>query len=274
MTHEPLDRDGEGYRTPSTGEAFPDQSGIPCFLPVGQRAQTHEERADFVNAVKTLLRRWPRFYVWLIYLISPVCYVGMTAQKFLRRFPQQALILNVGSGVHRYDAQMVNIDMYPYKEVDVVGDATALPFLDNSFDGALCEYLLEHVTKPDLVMREILRVLKPGGEVFITVPFVYAFHACPHDYYRWSIMGVKELCKEGDIRIVYSRSGPTSALVSALVTWCSIALSFGWEPLYNIWSMILLIPLAPLKFLDHLFGRFPTALHGTEGFYAIVAKRM
>ena len=215
-------------------------------------------------------------YIWLIKLISPVCYVTMTARKFLKRFGPEALILNVGSGVHRYPRKharaIVNLDMYPYREVNVVGNATALPFPDNTFDGALCECLLEHVTEPALVIREMLRVLKPGGEVFITVPFVYTFHACPHDYYRWSIMGVRELCKEGDIRIVASRSGPTSALVCQLVTWLSIVLSFGYEPLYHVLNMILLLPLAPLKFLDHIFGRYPTALHGTEGFYAVIAK--
>lgn len=273
QTHAPLFRDGEGYRCTSTDDFFPDQSGVPSFLPVTERAQTHEERADFVNAVKTLLRRSPWLYRFLIYWISPVCYVGMTAQKFLRRFPDDACVLNVGSGVHRYTQTMVNIDMYPYREVDVVADAGALPFPDNSVDGALCECLLEHVTEPRRVIAEILRVLKPGGQAFLTVPFVYAFHACPHDYYRWSIMGVKELCKQADGVVVASRSGPTSALVSQLVTWLAIVLSFGWEPLYNVWSMVLLLPIAPLKFLDHLFGRYPTALHGTEGFYAIITKK-
>ncbi|TSC80451.1 MAG: type 11 methyltransferase [Candidatus Peregrinibacteria bacterium Gr01-1014_25] len=247
--------------------------GVPCFLPLALRHRAEEERGDFVNAVKTLLRRSPLLYRWLIYLISPVCYVGMTAPRFLRSLPVDALVLNVGSGVHRYTTTMVNLDMYPYSGVDVVADATALPFPDNTFDGALCECLLEHVTRPELVVREILRVLKPGGRVYITVPFVYAFHACPHDYYRWSIMGVRELCREGDIVDVASRSGPTSALVSQLVTWLAIVLSFGSERLYNVWSMILLVPIAPLKFFDHIFGRFPTALHGTEGFYVIMAKR-
>lgn len=273
QTHAPLQREEGGYRCASSGEFFPDHDGVPSFIPVNARGQTHEERADFVNAMKTLLRRWPWFYRFLIYWISPVCYVGMTAPQFLRTLPAGARVLNVGSGVHRYSRDMVNLDAYPYKEVDVVGDAMALPFPDATFEGALCECLLEHVTEPKRVVGEILRVLKPGGKAYLTVPFVYAFHACPHDYYRWSIMGVRELCNEADACEVASRSGPTSALVCQLVTWLAIALSFGSERIYNVFAMALLIPLAPLKFLDHLFGRYPTALHGTEGFYAVITKR-
>lgn len=268
----PLVRAEGGYRCERTGDTFPDQRGVACFLPPAQRQQEEQERTDFTNRVKTLLRRSPRLYMWLIYLISPVCYVGLTAPKFLRRFATGSLVLNVGSGVHRYAVPTVNLDVFPYKEVDVVGDALAMPFQDNTFDGALCECLLEHVTDPKAVVREMVRVLKPGGEAFITVPFVYGYHGCPNDFYRWTVSGMRELCDAGEIVEIRSRSGPTSGLVSSLVTWLAITLSFGSQRLYEVWSMVLLIPLAPLKFFDHIVGRFPTAVYGTEGFYAIIRK--
>lgn len=273
VSRAPLTKTADGgYRCDATGEAFPLQNGVPCFLPINERIMQEEERSDFTNRVKTLLRRSPRLYMWMIYIISPVCYVGMTAQKFLRRYGNESLVLNVGSGIHRYAVPTVNLDIFPYKEVDVVGDATRMPFADNTFDGALCECLLEHVTRPNDVVKEIVRVLKPGSEVFITVPFVYGYHGCPNDFFRWTVSGMRELCSAGDIVEVRSRSGPTSGLVSSIVTWLSITLSFGSERLYEIWSMVLLIPFAPLKFLDHIVGRFPTAVYGTEGFYAIVRK--
>ncbi len=46
-------------------------------------------------------------------------------------------------------------------------DAHALNLLDNSFDVAYCRYLLEHVQNPEVVLRELYRVLKPGGKIFI-----------------------------------------------------------------------------------------------------------
>ncbi|MEM2045964.1 MAG: class I SAM-dependent methyltransferase [Thermoproteota archaeon] len=46
------------------------------------------------------------------------------------------------------------------------------PFSNNSFDVALCFEVLEHLFQPDIVLREIYRVLKPGGVALITVPNV------------------------------------------------------------------------------------------------------
>jgi SAM-dependent methyltransferase len=236
------------------------------------RHQAKEERGDFANAVKTMLRRWPRLYIALIYVISPVCTIGLTARKFVRRFPADARILNVGSGVHRYRSSMVNLDIYPYRGVDIVADATALPFPDDTFEGAICECLLEHVPEPKKVVKEMVRVLKPGGTIFLSVPFIYPFHGCPNDFYRWTLTGMKNLCDAGETVEIRSRSGPTSALVSILVTYCAIFFSFGSQTLYHILSMLFLIPFFPLKYLDLILGRFPTAMHGTEAFYAVLRK--
>lgn len=46
------------------------------------------------------------------------------------------------------------------------GDAHQLPFESNSFDVVYCRYLLEHVANPDMVLREVARVLRPGGRFF------------------------------------------------------------------------------------------------------------
>lgn len=273
-SHLPLTKEEGGFRSKETGEFFPLQEGKPSFLPPEARLQERKERSDFVNRVKTFLRASPHVYLFLVHALGPAFCTGFTARKFVRQFPEDARVLNVGSGVHRYRKSMVNLDIFPYAGVDVVADATALPFPDGSFEGALSECLLEHVPRPVEVVREIVRILRPGGRAFISAPFIFPFHACPNDYYRWSITGMRELCKEAGAEIISiaSRSGPTSALVAQLATWCAIALSFGSTKLYHILSMVLLIPFAPLRLLDLILGRLPTALHGTEGFYVVIRK--
>jgi ubiquinone/menaquinone biosynthesis C-methylase UbiE len=49
------------------------------------------------------------------------------------------------------------------------GDAQALPFADNSFDAIVCAYGVIHVPVPELALREMLRVVRPGGRVAISV---------------------------------------------------------------------------------------------------------
>ena len=49
-------------------------------------------------------------------------------------------------------------------------DVQVLPFLDESFDAAICIHVLEHVPDDRSAMAEIFRVLRPGGWAFISVP--------------------------------------------------------------------------------------------------------
>ena len=51
-----------------------------------------------------------------------------------------------------------------------------MPFENNTFDAVLCNHVLEHVTDDIIAMKEIVRVLKPGGFAILQVPF---FHPVP-----------------------------------------------------------------------------------------------
>ncbi len=230
------------------------------------------ERTGFINVLKSFLRRSPRFYRFLIFLISPVFFNGVSPKTFLHPYPKGALLLSIGAGVHRYRDDLINLDIFPYAGVDIVADATAIPIESNTIDAVLCEFLLEHVPHPTKVVEEILRILKPGGKAYIAIPFVYPFHASPNDFYRWSIEGLRQLLKNGTIEDINTRSGPTSALTAQLETWAAITLSFGSEKLYSFLSVVMLLIFFPLKFLDVIIGRFPTSIHGAADFYAIVKK--
>lgn len=54
--------------------------------------------------------------------------------------------------------------------VDVQVDITAMPFGDGSFDAVLCSHVLEHVPDDGAAMKEIARVLRPGGWALVAVP--------------------------------------------------------------------------------------------------------
>jgi SAM-dependent methyltransferase len=68
--------------------------------------------------------------------------------------------------------------------VDVVGTVMMLPFADRSFDIVLCSEVLEHVEDPDRAFGEMLRVLKGGGYLIVTTPFLYPLHEEPDDFVR------------------------------------------------------------------------------------------
>lgn len=79
----------------------------------------------------------------------------------------------------------INVDIRPSVKPDVLHDLNAFPypFEDNSIDRIEMTHILEHLEKPFHVMREIHRILKPGGELYIAVPhFSRGFTHAEHEH--------------------------------------------------------------------------------------------
>jgi SAM-dependent methyltransferase len=70
-----------------------------------------------------------------------------------------------------------------YGPLDYACDATAIPVEDGAFDAVLCTEVLEHVPEPILVLKEISRILKPGGQAFISAPLGSGLHQQPYHFY-------------------------------------------------------------------------------------------
>ncbi len=79
------------------------------------------------------------------------------------------------------------------RRADVVADLHDLPVADASFGFVLCTEVLEHVADPARVLRELERVLAPGGGLLVTVPFVGELHEEPHDHWRLTSHGLRGL---------------------------------------------------------------------------------
>lgn len=73
---------------------------------------------------------------------------------------------------------------------DIFADASRLPLRDASIDTVLMLEVLEHLRHPAQALSEITRVLRPGGQLLLTMPFLYPVHDAPHDYQRYTCHGL------------------------------------------------------------------------------------
>ena len=70
-----------------------------------------------------------------------------------------------------------------YGSIDYRCDIASVPVADASFDAILCTEVLEHVAQPITVIKEMARLLRPGGRLLLTAPLGSGIHQEPYHYY-------------------------------------------------------------------------------------------
>lgn len=235
-------------------------------------SQEHNEQGDFL---REFFKRWPGFYYAAVILFGPVWFVGLSALGFLKRYAYPGTTLNVGSGPRVLAPDVINIDVTKYPHVAIIADATKLPFEDASVARIVSDNVLEHVELPEAAVSEAARVLLPGGYFYVSTPFLYPFHSSPHDYTRWTGLGLKSLLSRHGFEIVQFgvRAGPFSVLVLWLSYFIASLLCFGSARVYTLVLNVVMVFLFPLKFLDALFAHLPFMDQMTSVFYIVGKKK-
>ena len=120
-------------------------------------------------------------------------------------------LVDVGSGEMPYRALFPNVHEYigvdqissyhPEARPALWADGGRLPLESGSCDAALATQVLEHVPEPAQLLREIARVLRPGGVLILTAPHIWELHEEPHDYFRFTRYGLAHLLTGAGFRI-------------------------------------------------------------------------
>lgn len=103
------------------------------------------------------------------------------------------------------------VDKWEYLNVDETTNpdyccsAEDIPLEPNSIDTVLLVEVLEHVESPKAVLREISRILKPGGKLILSMPFIYPIHPDPSDFQRYTDSKLQKLLNLNGIKIIEMR---------------------------------------------------------------------
>ena len=184
-------------------------------------------------------------------------------QKLIIKYRNKKII-NIGSGEEPLGDKVITLDRYT--KSDIKANAISLPIKSNSFDLALSIAVLEHLKEPSQAIDEMCRILKPGGQVYIEIPFLQPFHSSPHDYFRATLPGLKHWCrqfKEIDSGVCVG-SGST-------VSWIMIEytrLFFSQIPFIGLLVELGVRAISlPLKYLDKLIINQPNSHFSASAIY-------
>lgn len=137
-------------------------------------------------AIKIGNKHWSRLFEYPWIFTNGLFYQN---QWVLDAAGGESPLQNMLSPLCRY----INIDIVPIKNdnknvLKMQGDIRSLPFLDNSFERVICSSVLEHVVDPIKAVKELWRVLSPGGKLIITLDVA--------SYSRWNHTIDYDIAKE------------------------------------------------------------------------------
>jgi len=171
----------------------------------------------------------------------------------LKGADHSSTLLNIGSGgftenqLNRLDHKLhiTSIDIDPSRKPDLVVDVCNMDtFRDNIFDAIIMIEVLEHIKEPQIAINEIHRVLKPGGLLIMSTPYIFEIHDKPNDFYRFTKYGLAHLLKSfKTVSIKPRNSYLESIFVLLLRLFVSSNIS---DKLSSVVLVLLVIPSAPI----------------------------
>lgn len=133
-------------------------------------------------------------------------YVTSFVEIVAKSLPADSSILDAGAGESVYKKFFSHcnykaIDLavgesrWNYSNLDYVGFLHEMPIENDIFDAVLCTQVLEHLEWPRESVKEMHRVLKSGGKLYMTVPMAQNEHQIPYDFFRYTSYGLESICK-------------------------------------------------------------------------------
>ena len=125
-------------------------------------------------------------------------------RETLAKLPAGARLLDAGAGEQRHKKYCTHLDYvaqdfaqydgkgdaaglqtgsWDQTKLDIVGDIAAVAAPSGSFDAILCVEVFEHIPHPVEALKEMARLLRPGGSLILTAPFCSMTHFAPYHFY-------------------------------------------------------------------------------------------
>lgn len=270
-THQPLRVEDGALVTSDGTRRYPLAGGVPMLLgdPDATRGYLEEQSGAMAReyaggGAGRLERLVRRVDDWVLTRDGWPPSARYALARAVYGQPPEALIVSVGGGPRRWAPNVVNLNIERFENVDVVADAYALPYADESVDSVLSWAVMEHLEFPDRAAAEIFRVLKPGGVALFGTPFLQAFHAYPNHFQNFTLVGQNRLLERIGFEVEASGAiGQTFVLLDLLSMYLRT---------YLPWRMLQAAIYRIVRLLYSLFARLDRRLGRRDDAYVVASN--
>lgn len=234
-----------GFWCGTCNAMYPLLDGVPILLssrsPLACRSmeEWHREKTHADNVSKYRHRK----------LLPPTTPYNLGLphfKKVVECVSDRELALNLASGrMPSAGPGWINVDLRPSINVNIIADAHFLPFADDTFKAVVCTNSLEYFRRPWQAADEMVRVLAPGGMLYVNTAFVLPY--C-QDRFRFHGSALVELFDDLEVFGPYATAGPMRT-IARLAEQTARAL-LPWKPASFALAWLVSWCLHPLKFLD------------------------
>jgi SAM-dependent methyltransferase len=192
--------------------------------------------------------------------------------ELLSEYSESSTIVELGSGARRLRRGIINVDLFPFPNVDITADISAVPLRSEIADCIILDSVIEHVADPSAVVGEAHRILKEGGRLLINCPFMLPYHGYPNHFQNFTRDGLLYLLRHFSSCKVQTTFGPATAWVNMTAESFAVLLAGERGAGYVAAKAFALLPIFWLKYFDVFFGRTERS-HRIAGMLCAVATR-
>lgn len=219
-----------------------------------------------INILKLAYKKQMYSPNWIGMFVNPFYFARSGLAQAMKDFAPDlsGRLLDVGCGSKPYRF-FFNIQSYVGLDIDIESvrlrgmaddyyDGGAFPYPNSSFDSLLCSQVLEHVFNPDVFLCELNRVLRPGGRLLLTVPFVWDEHEQPYDYARYSSFGLRALLEKSGFKIIkHKKIGGNATVLFQLTNTYLYKVTQKWPKIFKFGFVVTVM--AFINVLGFIAGR-------------------
>ncbi|MCB9383280.1 MAG: class I SAM-dependent methyltransferase [Bryobacterales bacterium] len=182
--------------------------------------------------------------------------------------------LDLGSGGSRLHPRMLRLDIDPAGRPDCRGSAEQLPFADSSLRVIVSQEVFEHLPDPWTAIREVRRVLAPGGALYLQTPFIIGYHPGPSDYWRFTNEGLERLVASAGLELerLETAVGAGTGMYRIATEFCAVMAAAVWQRAYLPAKGLAAVLLSPLRWADRLPARGMVGRRIPGGYLALARK--